>query len=90
LQALLWFVIGHARSLSVVSVVGLLTGLGFLVPLLIWQEFWLAILAAFVVLRSWNGLQQARQLALAEKLAELHHQGPHAGPDTASRYSSRP
>jgi Zn-dependent protease len=70
LQALLWFFIGHARSLKVVSIVGLLTGAGFLVPLLIWQDYWLAILAAFVILRSWNGLQQARQLALIEELEQ--------------------
>ncbi len=70
LQSLLWFFIGHARSLRVVSIVGLVAGVGALVPLLIWQDYWLAILAAFVILRSWSGLQQARQLALIEELQE--------------------
>jgi Zn-dependent protease len=68
LQSLLWFFIGQARSLKVVSVVGLATGAGFGVLLLFRNEYWLAILAAFVVLRSWNGLQQARQIAAFEEL----------------------
>jgi Zn-dependent protease len=78
LQSLLWFVIGYRRSLKVVSVIGLLTGLGFLVPLLIWHNYWLAILAVFVILRSWNGLQQARQLAMLEEQAQ-REQAPSAG-----------
>ncbi len=68
LQSLLWFFIGYTRSLRVVSIVGLAAGVGVLVPLLIWRDYWLAILAGFVSLRSWSGLQQARQLAVLEEL----------------------
>jgi Zn-dependent protease len=78
LQALLWFVVGYVRSLRVVSVVGLLTGAAVLIPFLIWREFWLAILALFVILRSWDGLQQARQLALVQdSLRQNDEASPH-------------
>lgn len=63
LQAILWFFIGQANSLLVVSVVGMVVGVVALGLLLYFQEWWLALLAAFIALRSWAGFQQARVLA---------------------------
>jgi Zn-dependent protease len=64
LQALLWFAIGRARSLLVVSVIGMVVGAAVvLLALFRLEDWWLAILAAFVALRSWSGFQQARLLA---------------------------
>jgi Zn-dependent protease len=59
-QALLWFVIGQARSLWVVSLFGLIIGAG-LIALALWlQDLWIVVLALFMASRSWNGFQQAR------------------------------
>ncbi|MBV9125525.1 MAG: site-2 protease family protein, partial [Planctomycetes bacterium] len=72
LQALLWFVMGQARSLLAVSILGLLAGLGVL-GLIGWEVFgqgvnisdlgWLGVIALFTTYRSWIGFQQARMLA---------------------------
>jgi Zn-dependent protease len=62
-QALLWFLVGRARSLLIVSLLGLLVGFGMIAVALYAGELWLGILAAFMALRSWAGFQQARALA---------------------------
>ncbi len=63
LQALLWFVIGQAKSLLVVSVIGMVVGVGVLIVAVLEREMWFGILAAFVAFRSLAGFQMARQLA---------------------------
>jgi Zn-dependent protease len=65
LRSLLWFFLGRARSLLVASGIGLVT-IVLLVILAILKGFhdaWLAIMAAFVLMNCWSGLQQARILA---------------------------
>src|SRR6266851_9134963 len=52
-QALLWFIVGRARSLWIVSVLGLLVGFGMISLALSARELWLGIVAAFIALRSW-------------------------------------
>ncbi len=65
-QSLLWYVIGRARSLLVVSVIGMaVAGVGIVAALALGQT-WLAIIAAFAVFRGWVGFQQARRLAQLE------------------------
>src|SRR5439155_22356442 len=66
-QALLWFVLGRARSLLVVSIVGLAVGLGTMGLALSAREFWLGIVALFVAWRSWAGFQQGLALARRAK-----------------------
>ena len=69
LHALLWFVMGRARSLMFVSVVGIVVGgcVFLLAMVLAARDFsgawWLGIMAAFVAFRAVNGLQHARMLA---------------------------
>ncbi|HUY34578.1 MAG TPA: site-2 protease family protein [Pirellulales bacterium] len=74
-QALLWFVIGQARSLLLVSSFGLLMGAG-LIALALWlHNTWIVVLAGFMALRCWNGFQQARamlQVLNAPRHYELH------------------
>src|SRR5438874_1701854 len=70
LQALLWFVVGRASSLLIVSVIGLVVGVTAVVVTLIgvaaWDwAFWNVVIAGFVVLQSWIGFQRARLLAQA-------------------------
>jgi Zn-dependent protease len=61
LRSLLWFFLGRARSLMVASSIGLVA----VVLLLIFaiRTAWLGIMAVFVLLNCWGGLQQARVLA---------------------------
>ena len=73
LQALLWFPLGRARSLSVVVAIGFLGALA-LLALAAWQEsFWTGIMAAFILSRCWAGFGEAKNLARLAKMPR--HQG---------------
>jgi Zn-dependent protease len=61
LRSLLWFFLGRARSLLVASGIGLVAVVLLLVFAI--RDTWLFIMAAFVLLNCWGGLQQARVLA---------------------------
>jgi Zn-dependent protease len=63
LQALLWFGIGRANSLMVVSIIGMLAGGCVLIPCVLSGQWWLSIMAVFVVFRAVAGFQQARLLS---------------------------
>jgi Zn-dependent protease len=65
LRSLLWFFLGRARSLMVASGIGLVAVVLLVVFALLkgFHDVWLAIMAAFVLLNCWGGLQQARVLA---------------------------
>jgi Zn-dependent protease len=68
LRSLLWFVMGRARSLMVATIIGLLGIAGF-IGLALWvHSVWLAVLAAFMLLNCWGGLQHARALSRFAKL----------------------
>lgn len=67
-RALLWFVIGRARSLLVAAFLGF-GGVALLfVFAFVTESIWIGILGLFVLFNSWSGLQQARVLA---KVAQL-------------------
>lgn len=63
LQALLWFVVGRAKSLLIVSAIGMVSGVVVIVAAVMSRDIWFGILAFFVATRSWAGFQQARILA---------------------------
>lgn len=63
LQSLLWFIIGRVKSLVVVSVIGLVTGMTVLGAALIAGEWWYVIMAGFVAFQSYMGFGRARQIA---------------------------
>jgi Zn-dependent protease len=72
LRALLWFVIGRARSLLVAAVIGLL-GAASVIVLALWRgDLWLGLIAVFGGLQSWNGFKQAT--ALQRMLGGARHQ----------------
>jgi len=87
LQSLLWFIIGKARSLMVVVVIGFI-GVGLLgvVAAVTGQGvFWLMVI--FILLSCWRGLVQARFLAKLAKLPRRQgfacpacHEHPIIGP----------
>jgi Zn-dependent protease len=67
-RSLLWFVLGRARSLMVATSVGFIGVVGF-IGLALWRHSaWLAVLAVFLLMNCWGGLQQARALSRMAKL----------------------
>lgn len=67
-QALLWFILGRARSLLVVSILGLIATVGIIGLALVNTQWWFVVLAGFAALRCWAGFQQARLLARLENV----------------------
>ena len=63
LQALLWFVIGHGRSLMVSGIIGLVGAAGVVILALAHlQDTWLAIVAFFVAWQAWIGFRTGVKL----------------------------
>lgn len=68
LRSLLWFVLGRARSLMVATVLGFVGAAG-LVCLALWlHSAWSLLIAGYLLLNCWGGLQSARILLRNEKL----------------------
>jgi Zn-dependent protease len=63
LQSLLWFVMGRARSLLIVTVIGALAGLGVLYWAWERQSLWTGLIGVFILLQCKSGFLLARQLA---------------------------
>jgi Zn-dependent protease len=68
LWALLWFVLGRARSLLVSVILGFIGIAGFIVFALWQRSPWLGVLALFCLMNCWSGLLQARILLRMSKL----------------------
>jgi Zn-dependent protease len=66
LHALLWFIVGRATSLLVVSIIGIIGAVAFIGFAIYDQSIWFGILAFFGIIRCISGFQQARQLAKLE------------------------
>ena len=64
-RSLLWFAIGQARSLMVASVLGIVCSAAVVLALLALQIFdvWIMVIAAFAIMQSVAGVQQARRLS---------------------------
>ncbi len=68
LRSVLWFFLGRTRSLMAATVIGLVGIAGF-IGLALWvRSVWLGILAGFMLLNCWGGLQHARALLRFAKL----------------------
>ncbi len=68
LRSLLWFVVGRANSLLAASIIGFI-GVAALIGLaILMQSLWQGIMAVFILMNCWSGLNQARALA---KLARI-------------------
>jgi Zn-dependent protease len=78
LRSLLWFVLGRARSLLVATIIGFIGIAGF-VGLALWiRSEWFGILALFMLINCWGGLQHARALL---KLSKLPRRDGYACPE---------
>jgi len=68
LRALLWFMLGRARSLMVATILGFVGIAGF-IGLAFWtQSLWYGVLAFFMLTNCWGGLKHARALLRFAKL----------------------
>ena len=68
LRALLWFVVGRARSLMVATIIGF-AGVAGLVALAVWmRSVWFGVIAVFILLNCVGGLRQAQVLLRVAKL----------------------
>ena len=61
-RSLLWFVFGRARSLMVATVLGFVGVAGLIYLALRIRSLWFGILAVFILLNCWRGLQHAQSL----------------------------
>ena len=76
LQALLWFVIGHARSLMVSGIIGLAGAAGVIVLALVrLQNKWLAVVAIFVAWQAWRGFRLGVRLQGLQPTLDVLNEG---------------
>ncbi len=75
LQALLWFVIGHARSLMVAGIMGFVVAAGVVVLALVRLEGWLAFVAVFVAWQAWLGFRLGGKLQALQPSVDLMNAG---------------
>ncbi len=76
LQALLWFVIGQARSLMVSGIIGLVGAAGVIVLALVrLQDRWLAFIALFVAWQAWRGFRLGVTLQRLQPTLDLLNEG---------------
>lgn len=68
LRSLLWFWLGRARSLMVATVIGFVGIAGFIVFAVWNQSLWYGVMAVFLLMNCWSGLQHARALSRLAKL----------------------
>ena len=63
LRSLLWFAFGGARSLLIASIVGFIGVAALIVLAVLNSDWWLGIIAGFILLNCWQGLRQALAMA---------------------------
>jgi len=68
LRSLLWFVVGRARSLMLATTLGFIGVAGFILFALWVHSAWLGVLALFMLMNCWGGLQQARAMSRLARL----------------------
>jgi Zn-dependent protease len=79
LQALLWFVVGRARSLMISGIIGLAAAAGMVALALVYlQDTWLALVAAFVAWQAWRGFRMGIGLQRVQPMLDLLNQGSSA------------
>ncbi len=72
LRALLWFLMGRARSLMTATVVGFIGVAGLIVVAVRIGSLWFGVLSVFILLNCWGGMKQAVMLLRAAKMPRHH------------------
>jgi Zn-dependent protease len=76
LQALLWFVIGQARSLMVTAIICLAVAAGVIfLALTQFHDQWMAVMAMFVGWQAWRGFRMGARLQGLQPTLDLMNQG---------------
>ena len=79
LQALLWFVVGRARSLMIAGIIGLIAAAGLLVVAIgHLQDVWLAAVSVFVAWQAWRGFRMGVGLQRLQPTLDLLNQASSA------------
>ncbi len=68
LRSLLWFVMGRSASLTTATMVGFAGVVGMFAFAVWTKSVWIGILAVFILMNCWGGLQHARALSRLAKL----------------------
>jgi Zn-dependent protease len=69
LRSLLWFVMGRGRSLMVATVMGMLGVAALVVYAFYSQSVWTGLIAIYMLMNCWSGLQHSLKLIRMDKLA---------------------
>jgi Zn-dependent protease len=72
LRALLWFLMGRARSLMTATVIGFIGVAGLIVVAVRIGSVWFGVLSVFILLNCWGGMKQAVMLLRASKMPRHH------------------
>ena len=72
LRALLWFLMGRARSLMTATVIGFIGVAGLIVVAVRIGSLWFGVLSVFILLNCWGGMKQAVMLLRAAKMPRHH------------------
>jgi Zn-dependent protease len=76
LQALLWFVVGQARSLMIAGIIGFAGAAGIVVLALArFQDRWLALVAFFVAWQAWRGFRMGGKLQKLQPTLDSLNEG---------------
>ena len=67
LQALLWFVVGRAKSLHIAASIGLVTAIIGGPLAFLGGRYWMVLMAVFIGWQAWHGFKAARILAAIER-----------------------
>ncbi|MGE5326704.1 MAG: site-2 protease family protein [Deltaproteobacteria bacterium] len=67
LRALLWFPFGRINSLMIATIIGLVGGAGLVLVAVVMQSIWIGIVAVFMLMSCWRGLQQSLTLSRVSK-----------------------
>jgi Zn-dependent protease len=73
LRSLLWFVLGAARSLTVVAALGLVGAIALIFGAMWVHSVWIGLIAIYMVMTCWIGLQQAQILSRSESSTPATH-----------------
>lgn len=68
LRALLWFVFGRGRSLTIAAVIGAMGGVVLIVLAALTKNWWILVMMLFVLNQCWAGFKQARALGAMAKI----------------------
>ncbi len=68
LRALLWFVVGRARSLMAAVIIGFAGVAGLIALAIGMRSAWFGVMSVFILMNCWGGLRQAQALSRLAKL----------------------